>query len=113
MKSLGVVCAIALVLSASPSAHAAREDGAHSTIVRFGDLDLNQPAGVVKLYARIQRAARMVCSRRDPSYTDSLTILEATGAEYKICVARAVDTAIRDIGRPNLTRYADLQTRMR
>lgn len=97
MKRLAVVGAVALVLFALPSAHAADKGEAHSTVVRFADLDLNQAAGLRELYARIRRAARMVCSRRDPSYSDSLTVFKTAQAEYRTCVKRAIDAAVRQV----------------
>src|SRR5215469_12028392 len=103
----------ALVLSAAPSVHAAKGYEAHSTVVRYGDLDLNQPAGVRKLYERIRRAARMVCSGRDASSMDSLSALNAERAEYRSCVEEAIDSAVRGTGQPNVTVYANLRARSR
>lgn len=94
MKKLAVIGAIALFLLALPSAHAGGEDEAYSTVVRVRDVDLNQIAGVRKLYTRIQKAARMVCSRRDPGATDSIMVAKTARAEYRICVARAIDAAV-------------------
>jgi len=114
MKTLAVLAVTtALALSAVPSARAAKGYEAHSTVVRFGDLDLDQPTGVKKLYERIRRAARMVCSRRDATYMDSLSALNAELAEYRSCVEEAVDSAVKGIGHPNMTAYADLQARSR
>lgn len=58
--------------------------------VRFKDLDLSTADGAQKLYARITAAARIVC--RDAPYT-----------EIRECRSRAVDDAVRAVGRPLLS----------
>lgn len=93
MKKLVVIGTLGLFLLALPSAHGGEAE-ALSTVVRVGDLDLNQIAGARKLYTRIRKAARMVCSRRDPGATDSIMVAKTARAEYRICVARAIDAAV-------------------
>src|SRR5262245_56523834 len=59
-------------------------------VVRFKDLDLSTAEGAQTLYDRITMAARIVC--RDAGYT-----------EMRECRARAVDDAVRAVGRPLLS----------
>ena len=58
-------------------------------VVRFKDLDLSTAEGAQTLYERITFAARVVC--RD------------AGTEMRDCRARAVDDAVRAVGRPLLS----------
>jgi len=85
-------------LSFAATAHAGAP-AAPALEVKVGDLDLNNPAGVSKLYRRLQIAAQKVCG---PS--------EATGTrlvsrEQRACVTDAVDGAVRQLNRPALTAY--------
>lgn len=59
-------------------------------VVRFKDLDLSTAEGAQTLYERITFAARVVC--RDTAFT-----------EMRECRARAVDDAVRAVGRPLLS----------
>ena len=59
-------------------------------VVRFKDLDLSTAEGAQTLYERITMAARIVC--RDAPY-----------AQERACRARAVDDAVRMVGRPLLS----------
>jgi UrcA family protein len=59
-------------------------------VVRFKDLDLSTAEGAQTLYERITMAARIVC--RDAGYT-----------QERECRARAVDDAVRAVGRPLLS----------
>jgi UrcA family protein len=58
-------------------------------VVRFKDLDLSTAEGAKALYERITMAARTVC--RDAGY------------DARDCRARAVDDAVRAVGRPLLS----------
>jgi UrcA family protein len=58
-------------------------------VVRFKDLDLSTAEGAKALYERITTAARIVC--RDAGY------------DARECRARAVDDAVRRVGRPLLS----------
>jgi len=59
-------------------------------VVRFNDLDLSTAEGAKTLYERISFAALIVC--RDVGST-----------EMRECRARAVDDAVRGVGRPLLS----------
>ena len=78
------------------------EDAADATPtahVFYGDLDLSQPAGVQKLWGRLNQAARKVCA----SYTASVRRdFERRHAE---CISKAVSDAVSDIDNPALTAH--------
>jgi UrcA family protein len=67
-------------------------------VVAFGDLDLNQQAGVATLYSRIRSAARQVC---EPMDEISIKLLRARHD----CRQDAVARAIADVNSPALTNY--------
>jgi len=60
--------------------------------VFYGDLDLNQKAGVQKLYGRLGQAARKVCA----SYTNS--VRRDYQRLHDQCIAKAVSDAVSQIG---------------
>jgi UrcA family protein len=59
-------------------------------VVRFKDLDLSTAEGAQTLYERISAAARSVCR-------------DAGAREVRKCRARAIDAAVRAVGRPLLS----------
>ena len=59
-------------------------------VVRFKDLDLSTAEGAQTLYERISTAAHIVC--RDAGFGD-----------VRECRARAIDDAVRAVGRPLLS----------
>ena len=65
--------------------------------VSYSDLDLSKSAGVKALLIRIQGAAKEVCSPQ-PMATDM-----AGRKDYDMCVSHAVDTAVAQVGNPDLT----------
>ena len=65
--------------------------------VSYADLDLSKPAGVKALYSRIQGAAKDVCSP-EPTVGDI-----SARKDYDNCVSHAVDTAVAQVGNPDLT----------
>jgi UrcA family protein len=69
----------------------------NSVVLRFGDL--NSPAGVATLYRRINVAAANVCG------VEQLTGTFAVSPYWKRCVAQAVDGAVTQVGRPDMTAY--------
>ena len=76
--------------SATTLAAPSRVGEVATKVVRFKDLDLSTAEGAQTLYERITTAARIVC--RDAGYT-----------EVRECRARAVDDAVRAVGRPLLS----------
>ena len=75
--------------SATTLAAPSRVGEVATKVVRFKDLDLSTAEGAQTLYERIVFAARIVC--RD------------AGSEMRECRARAVDDAVRAVGRPLLS----------
>ena len=75
--------------SATTLAAPTRVGDVATKVVRFKDLDLSTAEGAQTLYERITLAARIVC--RD------------AGHEVRECRARAVDDAVRAVGRPLLS----------
>jgi UrcA family protein len=100
----GGLCAFGiatLCVGGLPAAHADDEDNGKyiegsSAVVKFGDLNLQNPDGVEALYKRIQRAANKVCG--DPR--DIHTFPDLARRE---CVERAVAKAVSDVNNRHLT----------
>jgi UrcA family protein len=67
--------------------------------VRFGDLNLDQPAGAAALYRRIRLAAEHVCG--DPRPPGSFI----PSHFWRSCVAQAIERSVIAVDRPALTAY--------
>ena len=90
-RSVLALTTLALLgLSATTLAAPSRVGDIATKVVRFKDLDLSTAEGAQTLYERISFAARVVC--RDVGST-----------EMRECRARAVDDAVRAVGRPLLS----------
>jgi UrcA family protein len=76
--------------SATTLAAPSRVGDIATKVVRFKDLDLSTAEGARTLYERITFAARIVCR-------------DADSREMRECRARAVDDAVRAVGRPLLS----------
>lgn len=101
LSALATAC-LALVVS---PARAAPPDLAYesvSQLVQYGDLNLNTHEGIVRLYQRIEGAARVVCS----SDTDTRSLTDWSHA--RTCATASVSSAVAKIGNAALT---DLYTR--
>jgi UrcA family protein len=72
--------------------------------VRFGELNLDQPAGAAVLYRRIQVAAERVCG--DPLPPGSFIPSHV----WRRCVAQAIERAVIAVDRPALTAYYRVHT---
>src|SRR4051812_40738674 len=81
-------CGIAAASTASPVPP--------SVVVRYGDLNLGNNAGVIKLHARLKGAARQVCAAYE---SRTLGLRE----KYDACVADALSRGVSDVGNANLT----------
>jgi UrcA family protein len=88
----------ALLMGASLCVQAAAPGDAHRQVVRYGDLDLDKPAGSQALYQRIVQAAGTVC--RDFEGREL-----AKAARYAKCQSEAIDGAILAINHPLLSGY--------
>jgi UrcA family protein len=90
-RSVLALSALALLACSATSLAAPSHVGDVATkVVRFKDLDLSTAEGAQVLYERIASAARVVC--RDIAST-----------EMRECRARAVEEAVRAVGRPLLS----------
>jgi UrcA family protein len=67
--------------------------------VRFDDLNLEQPRGVAALYRRLRLAAEQACG--EPQRPGEAII----SAEWRTCVAQALERAVVTVDRPALTAY--------
>jgi UrcA family protein len=67
--------------------------------VHFDDLNLEQPRGLAALYRRVRLAAEQVCG--EPQRPGEAII----SADWRACVAQAVERAVVAVDRPALTAY--------
>jgi UrcA family protein len=77
-----------------------------SRTVKFGDLDIQTAAGAKILYKRIRYAAAKVCEPVDHD--------PVTREAMPVCVATAIDNAVRTVNAPYLTalRFGDSNVRL-
>jgi UrcA family protein len=69
-----------------------------SIVVRFADLNVDNPQGARKLYARIQTAADKVCGGPASSFW-----YPGQQEAYRACYKSSIDTAVAKVNRPMLT----------
>jgi UrcA family protein len=91
---LAVLCTATLAATAAVAAP--QEPDVPAMTVPYHVTDLSQPGGAEALYARIQRAARDVCSEPDQREL-------ARWEVYKRCFDRAVDSAVAKVNVTALT----------
>jgi UrcA family protein len=90
-RSVLALSTLALLASPATTLGAPSAVGEVATrVVRFKDLDLSTAEGAQTLYERIAAAARFVCR-------------DASSREVRDCRARAIDRAVRAVGRPFLS----------
>ena len=99
--SLGAFGALALGALVATFTRPAAAGGTveDSIAVRYSDLDLDDPAGIAQLYARLQSAASKVC---DTGYRAQVLFL-AHGS--RACVTAALERGVAAVDRPALTAY--------
>ena len=73
--------------------------GSHLELVRFNDLNLDQPRDVARLFNRVSSAADKVCG------THSFAAHYNKIADYEICYKDTVASTVAHIGRPSVTAY--------
>lgn len=100
---------IAAVLASSLLAFAALDaraaDSEVSTFkVQYADLNLDREAGVAALYERLRVAAKRVCS-------DAVSQLLSSRKSHADCIESAISTAVVQINRPTLSKYAQQRLR--
>jgi UrcA family protein len=88
---------VALGYGAPGVAQSSKTPSAPSSIVRYHDLDLSEPASVHTLYMRIQNAAWLVCRQVVPPNNGPSDI------ENLKCRRSLVDAAVAEVDRPALT----------
>jgi UrcA family protein len=98
----GVVLVVAgawqcAVLAATTNAP--RAEDVEQITVHFGDLNLDQPAGVAVLYRRIRNAAEQVCGA--PKAPGSMI----PSLAWRSCVADSIERSVIAVDRPALTAY--------
>jgi UrcA family protein len=98
-----ISAAAVLALTGAWQCAAAADVQTDQTIVHFGDLNVDRPAGTAVLYRRIRHAAEGVCGeRRDPG-------TQTISSQWRSCVAQAIGGAVVSLDRPALTAYHRLQ----
>jgi UrcA family protein len=73
--------------------------GSTLQLVRFNDLNLDQPRDVARLFHRLSSAADRVCGTRSFAGHYNKT------ADYEICYRDTVASAVTHIDRPSVTAY--------
>lgn len=104
MKSILVVLTLASA-GAFVAGSAARADSdIPSKVVRYAQTELSSPAGVGRIYSRLNRAAKQVCSNYD-------LIDLAHHQIFNRCVAESLARAVGQVHDERLTLYHEFQTR--
>lgn len=101
-----VVAAFAVLTSGSFAANAQRSETAAqlpSVAVNYEDLNLNTPAGVDALYARLRAASRSVCN---VGQRRALADVMAS----KSCYRQVLEAAVSNANLPTLTARHRIQT---
>jgi UrcA family protein len=76
----------------------AQADEPHRQVVKFGDLDLNRPAGAQSLYRRIVSAASTVCVDLESRELSKQLL-------HKKCEEEAISGAVLGVNQPLLSAY--------
>jgi UrcA family protein len=71
----------------------------HSEVVRFNDLNHDQPRGLARLFNRVSSAADRVCGPR--SFAGHYN----KAADYESCYSDTIAHAVANIDRPSVTAY--------
>jgi UrcA family protein len=95
---LSLACTAAYADS-TPNADATRQIGLHSQVVRFDDLNLDQPRDLARLFNRVSSAADRVCGPR------SFAGFYHKTADYEFCYSDTIARAVANIDRPSVTAY--------
>jgi UrcA family protein len=92
---IGIATLVALA-TANLATATSEADAPRSTVVHYGNLDLSRPEHARRLYARIKRAARMVCDNNPSSDIKRLN-------EYEKCLGQAVTEAVEKVHSEQVT----------
>jgi UrcA family protein len=90
--ALSLVCGVAAAGTAAPI-------GATVEIVRFNDLNLDQPRDVTRLLNRIKSAADRACGTR------SFAVHYNRNADYEICYRETLASVVAHVNRPSVALY--------
>jgi UrcA family protein len=96
----GLLCVYSSVVGAGFAASS--EAIPPQEVVRIGDLNLGDARGIAVAYGRLLWAARRVCAGADSS---DYWVRESAST----CLIQAINQAIENIGKPQLTAYAHAQ----
>jgi len=96
---LGAAVSVLSLACAAAYADTAPLIGSQLELVRFNDLNLDQPRDVARLFNRVDSAADKVCGTR--SFASHYNKI----ADYEICYKDTVASALAHIGRPSVTSY--------
>jgi UrcA family protein len=83
----------------TPSADTTSLLWSHSEVVRFADLNLDQPRDLARLFNRVVSAADKVCGPR--SFAGHYNKV----ADYKSCYSDTIAHTVSNIDRPSVTAY--------
>jgi UrcA family protein len=95
---LGAAVSVLSLAGAAAYADTPPVIGSHE-LVRFNDLNLDQPRDVARLFNRVNSAADKVCGTR--SFAAHYNKI----ANYEICFKDTVASAVAHIDRPSVTAY--------
>jgi UrcA family protein len=73
--------------------------GHRSKSVRYGDLNLSNPAGVETLYVRLEGASQQVCAPREDYRNRGMR------KDWEACYEHAMDAAVEQVGNLGLQEY--------
>lgn len=95
---LGAAVSVLSLACAAAYADTTPVSQSHLRVVRYSDLNLDQPRDVARLFNRISAAAEKVCGPRSfGGYPES--------ADYESCYSDTVARAVAHIARPSVTAY--------
>jgi UrcA family protein len=107
VRVIGTALAIAAASMIAAVAAAKDDDGRHSTVVRYDDLDLTQSADVGRLYARLKYASEKVCYVSDDNRNLRIKHVQAD------CMQGALNRAVERVNEPKLTQLHAAEPRIR
>jgi len=95
--SLTLAAAMVVPFAVAHADRVGQVNGVPQIVVNYDDLDISHPQGLEELYSRIQYAAMDVCGYdRDPKEL-------ARQVRPAACYHAAVDNAIKQVNKPQLT----------
>jgi len=96
---LGAAVSVLSLACAAAYAETPPPVGSHLALVRFNDLNLDQPRDVAHLFNRVKSAADKVCGTR--SFATHYNKI----ADYELCYKDTVASALAHIDRPSVSSY--------